>query len=366
MGKLKLALAAFAMLVLWQGCAAGRRSIDFRQAEWWESDLWTPAGDSTIYRPVIIETRKSIFAEYPSRREIKHLALEEWWTADSPHVATVRRGGVIQTHTPGWAWFTLRLRGIKQRLRVRVELPMDSVVMRFPVREGHVGDTVELFYRRYYADGLEEAGHRWAADTKDRDRNGIPIAQHVHVPTTISGSGAEGDTIRFWLRRPGIFRVRSVTHGRLIDDSIRVLPATGAPGVLIRQPWGVGPQMVATRHAFRCYALTYGDFREGRFAEPRSDYAFLPVSVALDSTLVVRDRPDLGMRIHALPGERLEIRRHWNTVGDSIRMFFETKEDVMPHSRVDVVFPVLGESVTGRARRSAAVAEVHARSISCS
>jgi len=366
MKRWKAIVGVVLLIVFWRSCmpGSGKRYIRFERPHEFSIDQFLPAGDSLVEEPMIIKETRPFLAEYPRRTRVRHLQVEERWTADSPHIATVSRGGIIKAHSPGWAAFTVKIRTLSQNLLVRVGLPMDSVVMRFSARQAMVGDTVELFFRRYYADGAEESAHMFTSEPEDRDRNGIPFASQVYVPTTRTGT--EGDTLRFVARRPGRFHVKSTTHGRHRYDTLTVVKDLGRPPRLIKAPWWGAPQGPrAGRKPFRCYALSYGLWSDPTVRIRQEDFAWLPSFVELDSTLIVRDRADLGMRINAFGVQRLEMPRSWRIVGDSLRLDFETNEEWQPHQRVQLWLPFADNRVRGVGHEGNSTTDVAASRVPC-
>lgn len=353
------------LTVVWRGCSSTiGMEIEMRRPLGFELESYVPAGDSLVDRPVLIRKEKRLLAEYPARVVVPHQRSEERWSADSPSVATVKKGGVIHGHRPGWATFRLRLRDLEQELRVRVGFPMDSIVMRFAAREAMVGDTIELFYRRFYADGSEESAHAWSVDPDDRDRNGIPRGQHVYVPA--SDGALAGDTIRFWLRRPGTMHVKGVTHGRVVTDSLRIVPSLGRAPRLLKAPWG-GPQpQRRDRRPFRCYQLQFGTWSNRRIRLDQKSFAYLPSAIELDSTGIIPGSPQYGLRINAVRGGRIETPRAWRPLrADSALLMFETADGVSPHYRVNARLSLEGDTVTGHAEEGGSTTEFVARRIAC-
>jgi hypothetical protein len=364
MKRLRWIILAVLVLLSWRFCFPTETTLGFSRPREYANDRFIPAGDSSVRQPRIIRSNKPYMSEYASNTRVPHLRFEERWSVDSPHIATVERGGVIRTYTPGWVNATLRLRGFKRVLSIRVGPPLDSVVMRFAARTVMVGDTVELFYRRYYADGSEEVGLQWKPFPDERDRDGIPVGFRV-IPELDAGNAI--DTIRFWIRRPGAFRVRSTTHGRApIFDSLLASTDLGRAPQLIRAPeWGRPQQPVPNRKPALCYALTFGTWTNDNFRVTRGNYAWLPAAVELDSTLLIAKRPDLGMRVNPTGSNRLEMARSWQRAGDSIVINFETRENRIPHQRVRIAFPVGRTEAWGRATDSAIETDVTARSVGC-
>jgi hypothetical protein len=365
MKRLTLLFIVLLLVTAWRGCVSTTGMyVELQRPPGFELEGHIPAGDSLVDRPVIIKKKKHFLAEYPSRIPVKHRAIEERWSVDSPSIATVKRGGVFHGHRPGWATFTLKLRQFEKQFYIRVGYPMDSLVMRFPVREAMVGDTVELFYRRYYADGSEESAHQWRVDPDDRDRSGIPVGQHLYVP--VNDAALAGDTIRFWLRRPGSIQVKGITHGREVTAQLRVRRATDRSPRLIRAQWG-GPQPERKdRRPFRCYELEYGPWSDPRMRLDQKSFAYLPTAVELDSVGIFAARPDLGLRINPMPGGRIETPRFWHMVGvDSVSLHFETADGVSPHNRVVVRLPLARDTVSARAEEGTSGADVTARRIAC-
>ena len=365
---MKRVTAVFVFLLLvtaWRGCTSTTGTyVDMQRPLGFELEGYIPAGDSLVDRPVIIKKKKHLLAEYPTRVRVKHRAFEERWSVDSPGVATVKRGGVFYGHRPGWATFTLKLRRFEKQLRVRVGYPMDSLVMRFPERDAMVGDTIELFYRRYYADGSEESAHHWTIDPDERDRHGIPVAQPLHVD--VNDAALAGDTIRLWLRRPGTVQVKGITHGRVVTASLRAALAAGRSPRLIKAEWG-GPQpQRKDRRPFRCYELEYGTWSDPYVRLNQKSFAHLPTAVELDSVGIFASRPDFGLRINPMRGGRIETPRFWHQRGaDSVTLHFETAEGVSPHHRVVVWLPLAADTVTGRAEEGSSTTAVSARRVAC-
>jgi hypothetical protein len=365
MKRLAVLFIILLLVTGWRGCVSTTgRYIEMRRPYDFSIDGFVPAGDSLVDRPVIIKKKQHLLAEYPTRIRVKHWAIEERWSVDSPSIATVKRGGVFYGHRPGWATFTLKLRQFEQQIRLRVGIPMDSLVMRFPAREAMVGDTIELFYRRYYADGSEEAAHMWRLDPDDRDRSGIPRGERVVGPFTVNPPPS--DTIRLWLRRPGRITVKGITHGRRLTAQLRVRRATDRSPRLIKAQWGGAQPQRKDRRPFRCYELEYGVWSDPRFSLDQKTFAFLPRAIELDSVGNFAPRPDLGLRINPLSGGRIEIPRVWHMVGaDSVSLHFHTRENVQPKYHVIVRLPLTPDTVTVRAEEGHSNADVTARRVAC-
>jgi hypothetical protein len=364
MKRLRWIILAVLVLLGWSFCFPTETRLGFFEPRVYANDRFIPAGDSSIREPGIIRSSKPYVSEYASSSRVPHLRFEERWSVDSPHIATVEPGGIVRTYTPGFAEATLRLRWYKKVLTIRVGPPMDSVVMRFSARTAMVGDTVELFFRRYYADGSEETGYQWEPFPDDRDHNGIPVGFRV-IPERYAEHAT--DTIRFWIRRPGTFRVRASPHGRApMLDSVIASASHGRPPQLIRAPeWGRPQQPVPNRKPALCYALTFGTWTNDNFHVTQGSYAWLPATVELDSTLLIAKRPDLGMRVNPTGSNRFEMARSWQRAGDSIVIHFETRENRIPRQRVRIAFPAGGTAAWGRATDSAIETDVTARSVGC-
>jgi hypothetical protein len=359
-----LALVLAVGLILWGSCRKReyREFVSFVAPYPFDRDHELPAGDSTIMEPLIIGKWAVWYNEYGNSEHIPHKRSEERWSVDSPHVATVSPGGVIHAHSPGSTNATLRLRQFTEVRFIRVDPPFDSGVVRWAAREVMVGDTVDLYNRRYYADGGEENATIISSEPEEKDQNGIPVMWGL----LRTAKDPHDDTVRFVARRIGRYHIKSILHGHEFADTISVAAIGGRAPRLFRSPeWGAPQQPVPGRRPHACYQLEFGEWIDDGKVQEAAGYSFLPSKVELDSTLIMSSRPDLGMRINAVGRERLQMPRSWSFSGDSVVLRLRARLWWRPNYRIRVAFPREGKLVTGRAEESSTFSAVRARRIPC-
>jgi hypothetical protein len=92
-------------------------------------DEYLPAGDTLVLEAAILRVYRTPVNEYPQSKHIPHRREQEQWSSDNPEVATVRKG-VVTGHMPGAANIIVQIGEYVASERVRVVIPLDSIVFR--------------------------------------------------------------------------------------------------------------------------------------------------------------------------------------------------------------------------------------------
>jgi hypothetical protein len=256
--------------------------------------------------------------------------------------------------------------------------PLDSTIFRFARDEIAMGDTVELYYRRYYADGEAEPGRTPLNGIFKREgkqtRDMLMSSDIIGRPDGTEVTGPNYERYVWLTRNPGEVVAVTTSHGRELRAHLRVTPATGRPPhafYAIRPP----PSLRLPQPTAGCFSLAFGETSPDTSAYPgmvmdtamaRRTYELLPHIIALDSAPVIRALPAAGRQIHALGGERLQIGRYWQGIGrDSVRILWSTHDSIPPNLDVHIDARMTPGGLKGSMYRGVGVTEVRGTRVGC-
>ena len=315
-------------------CWSGETKLVLLGPEGHEMDRFEPSGDTVQMRALLLKMSHFIGSEYPQGKEVRYAADEATWRSEDPDIASVSATGRIVGHRPGSTLISVRIREFRAERVFQVGVPLDSVAFAFVRPVVAVGDTVELRYLRFFADGSVMAGRGAYGGAPATGADGKSLVDVAHEPPGPSSFGsADARTPRAYVaRQPGTFSVLARTHGRAQRAVLQITPATERPPSRFRSL--ASPVRATNRRPVGCFQVHAPGAPPD--ASDRSALSILPARLELDATPIVPTATTFGSRINAMAGDILTVRRRWWTSGDSLFMAFESLEDVLPHHRVTV------------------------------
>ncbi len=336
MRELKVPWLALIITVIANASCTGKAGLITIQADDVTSTMTEiPAGDSVKLRARAWSRSGAVTRSTELSPGLRGFSWQLSPLTQGPQAASLSSGPVIHALAPGKVRVTATGLGSGESVDIDVVWPLDSIELRFAARTVRVGDTVELIHRAHFVSG-EVSTERYRGYSTD----GLDARSPRKGDRTVAGWSALGlhqnaaqwdppptrklgDTLLYIAQRPGLFRVGAAIYNRWAEDTLRIEPSVGAPHSFRQKP--AGP-LKPRASAVACFTLAVTEWSVLGDPWPRDEpppekvYDWVPSTIALDTTPLIRAAPGEGYRLDPARGPASHMGRFWTLLPDHALM----------------------------------------------